>query len=81
MRVMSDYTEVWFELNDPNKVQPIVKYSKTLFDACYIKDLQTKGRYCYQLVIHELDLRESLPILDKLGSKFGIKFVVEYGVY
>lgn len=78
---MSDYTKVWFEVSDPNKARELSKYSKKLFDACNMKDTQTKGRFCYHLVISELTLRESLPILDELADKFGIQFVVEYGIY
>ena len=79
--MMSDYTKVWFELNDPNKATEVRKYSKKLFDACNIKDAQAVGRFCYYLTISELTLGESLPILDELKAKFGILFVVEYGVY
>jgi len=43
--------------------------------------LTRKGRFCYQLTISELDLRESLSILDALQRKFNLVFVVEYGVY
>lgn len=78
---MSDYTQVWFELYDPNKVQALLKYSRQLFDGCNIKDTQTKDRYCYRLIISELTLRESLPILDKISEKFKLEFVVEYGMY
>lgn len=78
---MSDYTEVTFELDQPSKLKEIEEYSKQLFDACYIKDLQVKGRFCYSLTISELDLVESLEILDALKSNFRLTFVVEYGVY
>lgn len=78
---MSDYTEVTFELQNPSKLKEIEEYSKRLFDACYIKDLQVKGRFCYSLTISELDLMESLEILDVLKSNFRLTFVVEYGVY
>lgn len=78
---MSDYTKVWFEVNDPNKATELAKYSKKLFDACNVQDAQVKGRFCYYLIISELNLEESLPILDKLKAKFGVRFVIEYGVY
>ena len=79
--MMSDYTVVSFELNDPNKLKAIKAFTKKLFDATDIKDLQVEHRFCYALCISELDLQESLGILDELKKKFNLKFVVEYGVY
>ena len=78
---MSDYTVVSFELRSPERVAAIRKYALELFDAIGLKDLQVKGRFCYQLTIHELGLREALPILDDLQKKFKLVFVVDYGVY
>ncbi len=78
---MSDYTVVSFELHSADKVADIRKYAVGLFDAVRLKDLRVKGRFCYQLTISELDLRESLSILDALQRKFNLVFVVEYGVY
>lgn len=78
---MSDYTVVSFELSSPQRISEITKYCAKLFDAIYVKDMQVKGRFCYQLTINELNLRESLSILDDLSGKFDLTLVVEYGVY
>lgn len=78
---MSDYTVVSFELSSPERILEITNYCTKLFDAIYVKDMQVKGRFCYQLTINELNLKESLSILDDLSGKFGLTFVVEYGVY
>lgn len=78
---MSEYTVVSFELTDPNKLKVIKDFTNKLFDATSIKDLQVSGRFCYALCISELDLKESLEILDELKKKFNLTFVIEYGVY
>jgi len=78
---MSDSTVVSFELRSPERATDIRNYARGLFDAISVKDLQVKGRFCYQLTISELDLRESLGILDDLQKKFNLVFAVEYGVY
>jgi len=51
---MSDYTVVSFELRSPERVEAVRKYTLELFDAIGLKDLQVKGRFCYQLTINEL---------------------------
>ena len=78
---MSDYTVVSFELFNNEQIEPIRKLTKKLFEATSIKDLQVPARRCYALTIHELTLKESLGILEELKKRFGIIFVVEYGVY
>lgn len=79
---MSYYTTVDFYMKPEDKPK-FEKYLKSIWDAWSIKDKNFKnGNYnFYELTISELDLKESLPILNKLKKKFNFLFVVTYGVY
>lgn len=76
---MSDYVKLQFWCDDYNKISAVRKEAKKVFDAIHIS-ADHKNDY-WSMTISELDLKESLPILDKLKKKFNLVFVVSYGVY
>jgi len=70
-------TEFWSD--DPNFVRQVEKYALKIFEPINFSK-QAKNDY-WSMIIYELELKEALPILDELKKKFGITFIISYGVY
>ena len=51
------------------------------WDAYTLKENRDGPDIYYDLIIHELDFKESLSILNRLKSEFSLRFYIEYGVY
>lgn len=83
---MSEHTRVLFSAKPEQKVA-VEKTLLKLFDATSIKEAEEWSAYnteyiWYRLVVSELNLGESLSILDKLILKHPwLHFIIEHGVY
>ncbi len=76
---MSDYVVTQFWSDDLSFVEEVKKEAYKVFDAISFSTFPEKDYWT--MTISELDLKESLFILDKLKDKFNINFVISYGVY
>jgi len=83
---MSEHTCVLFSAKPEQKVAVEESLSK-IFDATSIEESEEGNGYnteylWYSLVISELDLAESLKVLDELTLQHPwLHFIIEYGVY
>jgi hypothetical protein len=91
-RIMSDYTVVSFPIGALRRYNRYTEESLRSFLAeewdawsLQVKSTPIEGTRAthdyYELTISELDLGESMGILNKLKQKYSIRFYIEYGVY
>jgi hypothetical protein len=80
---MSEYCSFEFTAK-PAEADNIKKQITKLFDAVNVDYLRPYNAEfsTYSLVIHELNLREAIPLLAAIKKKHkGVSFLVTYGVY
>lgn len=80
---MSEHSRFEFQAKPENR-DNIERFMRKYFDAFKISLVQTEasGYNRYSLVVHELDLKESLALIDKVQEKYkNLTFIVNYGVY
>lgn len=79
---MSDYTKVQFYIQDTFGFNQVDELIKSLWDAYDLNsDVYPGAKYAsYNLTISELDLTNSMSILETIRDVFGARITVLYGV-
>ena len=75
---MGFYVTATFTLPKNHDIKHVSKAAKKIHDPCKIR---RKDENIYEIIIYELTLQESFPILDKLKSKYSIIFRITHGEY